>query len=440
MDSYRLKSFFDLGARFFFAATVVLIPFRWRLDLWVRPMPPLYSDYTNFLLSASDIALICLLSFWACSLFLQPRTLRAGDRLAWVLLVGLTIVGWVSVLGSEDPILSRYHAIRFVILLFFYLYIVNEIASPLWLAVPVAMQVLTQSVAAIAQSLNQRSVGLQRFGEYLLEPDQIGVSIVPISGMRFLRAYGLSDHPNILGGCLSFGLILLLAVFLYGNKRSAWISAPIFLLGFAALVMTFSRSAWLSLMVAASFMVGCEALARRWDLVRRAILLGGVGILVLLPFFVSHIEAFQSRAHAGDVMGDEQIKERLFLMEKGNTLFVEHSAIGVGLGASPLAMKKRFGEFPINIQPPHYAILTAVLEIGLFGGMFYGILMLLPFLNFAFRWRSFIDQPFMKAAVGLLLAICIVGVFDYYTWFYAPGRLWQWLAWGLYSSVSTKAG
>ncbi|HNK63986.1 MAG TPA: O-antigen ligase family protein, partial [Anaerolineales bacterium] len=256
----------------------------------------------------------------------------------------------------------------------------------------------------------------------------------------FLRAYGLSDHPNILGGCLSFGLILLLAVFLYGNKRSAWISAPIFLLGFAALVMTFSRSAWLSLMVAASFMVGCEALARRWDLVRRAILLGGVGILVLLPFFVSHIEAFQSRAHAGDVMGDEQIKERLFLMEKGNTLFVEHSAIGVGLGASPLAMKKRFGEFPINIQPPHYAILTAVLEIGLFGGMFYGILMLLPFLNFAFRWRSFIDQPFMKAAVGLLLAICIVGVFDYYTWFYAPGRLWQWLAWGLYSSVSTKAG
>ena len=36
-------------------------------------------------------------------------------------------------------------------------------------------------------------------------------------------------------------------------------------------------------------------------------------------------------------------------------------------------------------------------------------------------------------ASGLLLALTLVGLFDYYTWLLVPGRLWQWLAWGLWA-------
>ena len=36
---------------------------------------------------------------------------------------------------------------------------------------------------------------------------------------------------------------------------------------------------------------------------------------------------------------------------------------------------------------------------------------------------------------GALLAVTLIGLFDYYTWLLAPGRLWQWLAWGLWGSV-----
>jgi len=39
----------------------------------------------------------------------------------------------------------------------------------------------------------------------------------------------------------------------------------------------------------------------------------------------------------------------------------------------------------------------------------------------------------------VLLAIYVVGLFDYYTWVLAPGRLWQWLAWGLWASFYTSA-
>ena len=46
-------------------------------------------------------------------------------------------------------------------------------------------------------------------GELVLDPRQNGVSVVATSGTeRLLRAYGLTDHPNILGGLLVFGLLL----------------------------------------------------------------------------------------------------------------------------------------------------------------------------------------------------------------------------------------
>ena len=112
--------FFDIAARVFFALTLFLVPFRWRIELWQRSMFPLYADYTNFLLFAGDISMLCMLVFWACSLLLNPRRLKAGSVFIWLFLVGLTLAGWVSVLGSEDSILSRYHAVRFVFLLFFY--------------------------------------------------------------------------------------------------------------------------------------------------------------------------------------------------------------------------------------------------------------------------------------------------------------------------------
>lgn len=431
----RYSHFFVVVARFFFALTIFFIPFRWRLVLLHRPYPPVYSDYTDFLIFASDISMLCMLVFWACSLLLNPRRLNAGSIFIWLFLVGLTLAGWVSVLGSEDSILSRYHAVRFVFLLFFYLYIVNEIVSPAWALVPVGLQILLQSLIAIAQSILQSSFGLQKFGELTLDPDQAGVSVVIGNGLRFLRSYGLSDHPNILGGCLAFGLILMLAVVIYGKRRESVLASVVFPISFLALVLTFSRSAWLSFFVAGSFMVGCEALARRWKPVKRAILLGVLSMLIVMPFITQNISLFQSRLNSGNTVENDPLKERGFLLDAGNTIFAEHIALGIGLGAAPLAMKNRFENFPLNYQPPHYVILVVAMETGVLGGVFYLLLLLVPALSFILRWKACIDKPRMMGTFALLLAMFVVGLFDYYTWLYAPGRLWQWMAWGLFSAA-----
>lgn len=435
----RLSKYLVIAARLAFALTIVLIPLRWRVDVWQRPFFPVYSEYTNFLLFASDMAMLYMLVFWVCSLLLAPRRLKTGSVWIWICLAGVAIAGWVSVFASQDPMLSSYHAVRFVVLLLFYLFIVNEIYSPVWVIAPVALQIIIQSMIAIGQSLAQSSLGLHPLGEHLLDPARSGASVVIGNGFRFLRAYGLSDHPNILGGCIAFGLVLLLAVVLYGKDRHPLLASILFMVSFLALVMTFSRSAWLSLMVAGSFMVACEALARRWDSVKRAILLGVLSLLLVAPFFMKNDFVFRTRLNSGNISQDDPMKERTFLMNAGNTLFVEHSAVGVGLGVSPLAMKNRFEYFPLNFQPPHYAILVAAMETGVVGGVFYFLLLILPVIAFAARWRVYIHQPLVMAAFSLLIALMVVGFFDYYTWMYAPGRLWQWLGWGLFSKAWKEA-
>ncbi len=434
-----ISRFFQGMSRFFFALTIFLIPFRWRMDIWQRETIPVYVDYTNFQIFAADIAMLYALIFWAASLLANPRKLKAGSAFIWLFLAGLTVSGWVSVLGSEDAILSRYHAVRFLFLLFFYLFIVNEIDNLTWVLVPVGLQILFQSVVAIAQSQIQSSVGFFALGELALDPQRSGVSVILANNLRFLRSYGLSDHPNILGGCLAFGLILMLAVTLYGIRSHSLLASLVILIVFPAMLTTFSRSAWISFFAAGSFMVTVETLARRWVVVRRAVILGVLTVLVAAPFIQKNISLFQSRAAVGNVSTDQPLKERAYLLNAGNLIFVEHSAIGVGLGASPLSMKRHFPEFPVNYQPPHYALLTAAIETGLLGGAFYLLLVLLPFLMFALKWKIYSAQPMIVGAFALLLALSVVGLFDYYTWLYSAGRMWQWLGWGLWSlAVSSR--
>ena len=214
MNDISQRSFFQnlstllaFTARLSFAATVILIPVRYRIVLLPRPNPPIYGDYTDFLLFASDIALLTTLVIWMISLVLSPRKIILGPRHIWIPLAGLSLAGWISTFSSFDVLLSVYHAIRLFILFWFYVYIVNEIRSAAWAIIPVGLQIVIQSIVALAQFIAQRSVDLQRLGEFYLNPAWPGISIVVANGVRLLRSYGLSDHPNILGGCLAFGLL-----------------------------------------------------------------------------------------------------------------------------------------------------------------------------------------------------------------------------------------
>jgi len=416
---------------------VILLPFRWRIELLARPNVPLYVDYTDFLLFLPDITLLVTFVAWGFALQTDRKPVRFGPAVLWIPLAGLSLAGLLSMVFSVDRALSLYHAVRFGFLFVFYLYVVNENISIFEVGPAVGVQGLIQSIAAIGQSLTQRSLGLGMTGEYALDPSWAGVSIVSNGADRFLRAYGLADHPNILGGCLAFGMVVLLGVILHGDKKYSVPGAAVFVLMSAALLLTFSRAAWLAFLAGSGLMVGLEAWMRRRQAVRSVMRLGGAVFVILLPFLVAHRSYFGARLNLGNSFEEvpaetQSIDERAFLFESANRIFVKHPLTGVGLGASPAAMKNEYPEFPTHYQPPHFTLLAAALETGIFGAAFYFLLMVLPWMVFL-RRKGLWSNPKAVGAAGLLLAVTIVGFFDYYTWFSTAGRLWQWLAWGLFA-------
>jgi O-antigen ligase len=106
--------------------------------------------------------------------------------------------------------------------------------------------VLVQGAVAIAQFLQQGDLGLIWLGELPLNPIFEGVSVIVARNQPWLRAYGLTAHPNLLGAILTALLLLLLptAVRSQGWRRIGWYAA--FLVGLAGLTLTFSRSAGLA--------------------------------------------------------------------------------------------------------------------------------------------------------------------------------------------------
>jgi O-antigen ligase len=160
----------------------------------------------------------------------------------------------------------------------------------------------------------------------------------------------------------------------------------------------------------------------------------------MLPFINRDLPFLAGRFNAGNTFAENRVEhgsfmEREYLFEKSNELFIDHAILGTGLGASPVSLHRAFPQFPTNYQPPHFTLLAASLEIGIIGSTFYFLLLVTPIIVFFSQYRKITQHPARVTAFALLLAITVVGLFDYYTWLLVPGRLWQWTAWGLWAGA-----
>ena len=423
---------------------ILLVPFRLRFVIFAQPIPPIYHDYTDGLLFLSDILFIAALSFWVMRVILEKRRPTIGPLFMAVPLAGLTLIGLISIFWSVNPLLSVYHSMRMIMLDGLYLYLVNELKGLEDIIWPVAGQAVIQAVIGITQVLRQHSLGLQGLGEYELDPSWSGVSIVWAQGIRTLRAYGLSDHPNILGGCLAFSLILLIAWYITDKSNHQILKASMIILISLALLVTFSRSAWLGLAAGLLLMTWLLLRSRQPQLFTRVIEVLVASLLIALPFVWQNLPLLGVRLNQGQAfqqVGTEQrsLAERATLNAAGNEIFAAHAFSGVGLGAYVVALKQAMPDFPYNYQPPHVALLNAAVETGLPGVFFYTALLIIPWVA---TWLNRKRLSFTPAFIGILsalAAITVVGFFDYYTWLLAPGRFWLWFIWGLWGAMFTPA-
>jgi O-antigen ligase len=351
-------------------------------------------------------------------------------------LFGIILAGLISMRSSLDGQLTLYHIFRLSGMFLFYLYIVNEVTSPLIFIVSISAQLVFQSIFAILQFFLQSSVGAQNFGEHILNPAWSGVSIVSDGTERLLRSYGLAEHPNILGGCLAFGMVMLLGVYLYGDKKNRKSVALVFLMGLLALFFTFSRSAFLALFAGTGFLVIENIVARRWDNLKSLVWLTLICLLLLSPFVYRYFDFLEARVNIGNSFEKIQaeafsVQERFALNRIALRIFLKEPFSGVGIGASPLAIKKYYPEFPGHFVPPHFSLLAVAVEAGTPGLISYLFMLTLPLIVLMKR-KDLAADPVLMTASAVLVSFTVVGFFDIYPWLLLPGRLWHWMALGFW--------
>ena len=443
-DAQPAEAFRRLASISFFVL-IILIPIRLRFHLRSMDFSPIYGDYTDVLLFAADIAHLAVLTCWGATLIIEKRRPNLGPWFLTWPLIGILLTGVTSAFGSVAPAISWMHVVRLALLFGLYLYITNEVRSLKPLILPFGLQVGLQSVIAIAQFLQQHSIGLQWLGELELDPAWTGVSIVWSPGQVLLRSYGLTDHPNILGGSLALGMVLLFAVFLRAPRK--W-RLPIFAvlsLGGIALLYSFSRSGWLAFAGGAVLVLVLLVRIRRPEEAPRLARLAALMLLIAAPFVISSFPLLVSRFGlnpATDPVDNSlqspegrSVTERAALAESANEMFVLRPLRGVGLGAFPVALQHYQPDFEFYFQPVHMVLMDAAVETGLFGALAYLLAIFLPMAAIRLLPQDQRQAIDLVAACGVLLTVVIIGLFDYYPWFLVPGRLWHWIAWGLVAAT-----
>ncbi|HZD10736.1 MAG TPA: O-antigen ligase family protein, partial [Candidatus Binatia bacterium] len=295
-----------------------------------------------------------------------------------------------------------------------YLYCVNR-RPPLKLAL--ASIIVIQGLVGCLQFVFQRDLGLTLIGELPLNPAFSGVTVLRARGLPWLRAYGLTAHPNLYGALLALCLLLLLVWRPPRSRQETLALLPIFALGLAGLFFSFSRTAWLA--GALSFLVwlvlsrrgitgqGCSWL--RWLLFPTLILIIALALYGDLVF--SRVANFQEPLEA------RSINQRLYDAGLALQLARMHPLLGVGLGRNVDAAA-RIAE---NAERVHNVLLLAAAELGMPGLILVLWLLLAPLRPY---WRLCHQGQYVRCAAGLgpWLLVLLVNQLDTTLWLTAN---WQ---------------
>jgi O-antigen ligase len=433
-----------LIARLCLGGVILLSPLRYSSILLLHPVPPIYADYTNLLVFPSDFFVVAGLVFWLASLALQPRRISFRPLGLTLPLAGLAAVSMLSTVFSVDKLVSAYQSARLLLLAGLYLMVLNEIRSLAWVVIPSALMILSQATVGILQVMRQHSLGLAWLHELQLDPSWNGVSVVWTATTRSLRAYGLTDHPNILGGLLALGLVFMVTWYLVVQDHWRPLFGSLIALGSIGLLVTFSRSAYLGLLLGLLLVAGWLWFSHRRQALLQLAILGAGSLVLLAPFLWQNAANLGTRfdyqnSFSAPTAENQAINERLLLIAKGGSIFASHPLSGVGVGAFPIALYQADPHYALDFQPPHLVLVDVAAETGILGALFYLAVELFPWIYLFVRRKQIQFMPALVGASAAILILSVISLFDYYPWMLNPGRLWQWLAWGLWAGLIARA-
>lgn len=425
--------------------------FRERLSYPSNTQEYLSVYYIRFTLVYLVAILACL---WVLTMFKGLRELVLDGRIWWAAgLVMLSFYIRLSVGWADQKGIANSQAIQWMLVTIFALIVTCNGPQPRWVATALVGGTIFHAAIAITQSALQHEVNLAwldqhwlKIGldlvEYRRSPDASGVPVVQADGVRFLRAYGLTSHPNPLAGGLAVGIIAGLWMWLKPEMRrtAAWVTT----ISLWGLLLTFSRSGIGSLAIGLIATIGLFFINRNlkgegWrGIVALAIMLTLVGGV----FYIGYRPLIESRAGDGEEglpsVEDISIAAREILTEQAREIFHDHRWTGIGIGNFPWESQKMIDQDPRNLDIQgtnvHNIYYLTLAELGIVGAALASWIFIFAAGLLWIQWREGKLSPEAACLWGAVGAWLAVGWYDYYHWVIFTHQI---IFWGVMAAALT---
>lgn len=421
-------------AHILFCLVIFFLPLG-TFSLFSSPAP---TDFEKTFLYATDFLVLSYVVVRCISIFgrfTSSHTFTSKHtRLFFVFLLMILIAGALSVIFSPLPFTSHdgMGLARLALLIAF----LGVSLQPLplqWKKIVLLTFTVTgaiQAVLAILQFHTQASVGLPFFGEPRSTVETLNIGKIFVEGTRLIRPMGTFPHANVLGGFMVITIMANAALFL----RSLIVSSKAYterailfaflLLQVLALILTFSRSAWLSSVFILLFAIAWLVqniknldvpLARLW-------IGGGVAALMILVWLL--FPFLRSRTSFQEQAGNIAIELRADLTTHAYQTIARYPITGVGYGDFVAYLRHETPNLASwQYQPVHSWILLITAEQGIIGLASWGGAFIFGFVVLLRKLKKQGIVPLLESPYFMVAAIMTLSLFDHYLVDIQQGRL-----------------
>jgi O-antigen ligase len=402
----------DTLSQYAFYAAIFLLPWQTRLIFDTLTISGEPSEYGVLAIYATEVLI-------AFAYVLRGKMDHApGERRILQAFYVLMAIGFFSITFTSYPTISWIQMLHLLSASLLLALVLDRQTNLKHLALSFVMGLISPALLGIYQTVVGSSGASTILGLAAKDASVAGVSVVETDSFRMMRAYGSFPHPNIFGGFLAVGLMLLswLSRFIRERKHFIVLAIPTAVLSIA-LILTFSRGAWLAVAIGGIALMVQMIHARKIP-PSRAVPLVTIGLLtILITLGVFHSAVF-ARFNPELRVEVISIEERTSQYAEFNQVFFSSTLLGVGPGAYTFALSELDPDQEVwAYQPIHNAGLLLTAELGIAG--------LLVALRFLFKlFKPVITSSQTSArifSISIGLSILTIGFFDHYLWSLWPG-------------------
>lgn len=391
---------------FLFYLLILFLPIQVGKHFWPQSafVYGLRIDYLSPTFYLTDLLVLGIITIAFIKEIRNKKTVKKLASRSIKIIVAITLLLFISASFAKNQPVAFYGIIKFLEFLFLAIFIAKKIKSFKYIYLLMSIAVIYESIIAIAQFINQGSLGriFYFLGERTFTGQTPGIANASLGGELVLRAYGTFSHPNVLAGFLVVFMSAILVNMIQRKTLSSvyWTSIVI---GTIAIFLTLSRIAitlWLVTVLL--------ALIARYKLSKKITLL-----LILLIFLVFLFPPLYLR-FTNIVLSDQSIYNRGVLIDASIKMFKESPFIGVGPNNFIVNLSEVIKVTSVSLlQPVHNIYLLILSEIGLFGLVVFLLLLYFSLKNI---------NKNSPCSLSFVL-ILILGLFDHYFLTLQQGQL-----------------